>query len=86
MEKCRVVRLVNVEPQKSIIIDTHGGIEDIIGIMSAIQLAKLYDKTILGITCVNGRRNVHDAASDALLAIKLCNANIPIYLGIKNFN
>jgi inosine-uridine nucleoside N-ribohydrolase len=51
--------------------------------MSAIQLAKMYDKTILGITCVNGRRNVHDAASDALLAVKLCNANIPIYLGKK---
>ncbi len=46
-------------------------------------MARMHDKEIIGITCVNGRRNVHDAASDALLAIKLCNASIPIYLGNK---
>jgi len=40
------------------IIDTHGGIEDIIGIISAIHLARIYDKEIIGITCVAGRRTV----------------------------
>lgn len=81
MEFIRAPRLVNVEQHSYMIIDTHGGIQDIIGIISAIQLAKIYDKEIIGITCVGGRRTVDDAATDALLAIKLCNANIPIFKG-----
>ena len=58
MEFVRAPRLVNVEQHSALIIDTHGGIEDIIGIISSIQLANLYEKQIIGISCVAGRRSV----------------------------
>ena len=58
MEFIRAPRLVNVEQHNAIIIDTHGGIEDVIGIISAINLSKIYEKDIIGITCVAGRRTV----------------------------
>lgn len=41
------------------------------------------EKEIIGITCVSGKRTLDDAVTDALLAVKLCNANIPIYKGAK---
>lgn len=42
MEFVRAPRLVNVEQHQAMIIDTHGGIQDIIGIISAINLAKIH--------------------------------------------
>lgn len=72
---------MNVEHHEVMIIDTHGGIEDIFSIMSAIYLSRIYEKKIIGITCVAGKRAIDDAVTDALLAVKLCNANIPVYKG-----
>lgn len=66
-----------------IIIDTHGGEEDILAIAVALRLAPSFGKIILGITCVNGRRTVEGAAHDALLAqIIAGNPQVPVYLGI----
>lgn len=56
------------------------------GIITAIGLAKIHEKQIIGITCVGGKRKVEDAVTDALLAVKLCHAKIPIYKGFFLFN
>lgn len=36
---------------------------------------------IVGITVTNGRRTLEDATTDALLAVTLAGAHIPIYKG-----
>lgn len=69
------------ELDKYIIIDTHGGEEDILGLVAAIQLAKKYHKIILGITCVAGRRPLERAVEDALIAQQITRSSIPVYRG-----
>jgi inosine-uridine nucleoside N-ribohydrolase len=54
-----------------IIIDTHGGIEDVIAIIHSIRFAKQNKMQIVGITVANGRRTLEEAATDALLAVVL---------------
>jgi len=56
-----------------IIIDTHGGLEDVIALIFSIKLAKKFHADIIGITTLNGRRSLEDATTDALLALKLSN-------------
>jgi hypothetical protein len=41
-----------------IIIDTHGGLEDVIAIMHSIRFAKHNKMDIIGITVTNGRRTL----------------------------
>lgn len=65
-----------------IIIDTHGGLEDVIAIMHSIKFAKFNKMEIIGITVTNGRRTLEEATTDALLAVVLSGASIPIYKGI----
>lgn len=72
------------ELDKYIIIDTHGGEEDIFGLVAAIQLAKKFHRTILGITCVAGRRPLDKAVEDALIALQITKSSIPVYKGRKN--
>lgn len=69
------------ELDKYIIIDTHGGEEDIVGIAVALALAERFEKIVLGITCVNGRRNLQQAAHDALVAQQIAGTKVPVYLG-----
>jgi inosine-uridine nucleoside N-ribohydrolase len=69
------------ELDKYIIIDTHGGEEDILGLVAAIQLAKKYHKIILGITCVSGRRPMEKAVEDALIAQQITRSSIPVFKG-----
>lgn len=64
-----------------IIIDTHGGLEDVIAIMHSIRFAKFNKMEIIGITVTNGRRTLEEATTDALLAVVLSGAQIPIYKG-----
>ena len=68
-----------------IIIDTHGGLEDVIAIMHSIKFAKHNKMQIIGITVTNGRRTLEDATTDALLAVTLAGAEIPIYKGKNCF-
>lgn len=70
------------EHGKFLIIDSHGGAEDIVGLVAAIKLAKNTGKTILGITVTNGRRDLEHATKDVMLACKMCKQSIPIYQGI----
>jgi inosine-uridine nucleoside N-ribohydrolase len=72
------------ELDKYIIIDTHGGVEDVLGIAVALKLAERYDKIILGITCVNGRRTVDQAVHDALVAQQIVGTKIPVYRGTSS--
>ena len=65
-----------------IIIDTHGGLEDVIAIMHSIKFAKFNKMEIIGITVTNGRRTLEEATTDALLAVVLSGASIPIYKGM----
>lgn len=73
---------VSSTPSK-IIIDTHGGLQDII----AIVFAYLYIKKaglkieIIGITCVAGKNSLENAVKSALVANKLLGAKIPVYKG-----
>jgi inosine-uridine nucleoside N-ribohydrolase len=69
------------EIDKYIIIDTHGGEEDILGVFVAIQLAKRYHKIILGITCVAGRNTVETAVEHALIAQKIAGTHYPVFKG-----
>ena len=64
-----------------IIIDTHGGLEDVIAIMHSIKFAKFNKMEIIGITVTNGRRTLDEATTDALLAVVLSGVEIPIYKG-----
>lgn len=69
------------ELDKYIIIDTHGGAEDILGIVAALKLAQHSNRTILGITCVNGRRTLDQAVHDALVAQQIAGTSIPVFRG-----
>lgn len=69
------------ELDKYIIIDTHGGAEDILAIAIALKLAQRYDKIVLGITCVNGRRTLDQAVHDALIAQQIAGTSVPVYRG-----
>jgi hypothetical protein len=44
-------------------------------------LAEKFDKIVLGITCVNGRRSVDKAARDALIAQKIAGTKVPVIKG-----
>lgn len=44
-------------------------------------MAEKFDKIVLGITCVNGRRNVDKAARDALIAQKIAGTKVPVIKG-----
>jgi len=72
------------ELDKYLIIDTHGGEEDILGIVAALQLAKKYDKIVLGITCVAGRNKVERAVEDALIAQQITGTRFPVFKGKQN--
>lgn len=79
----REFREVSVpELDRYIIIDTHGGAEDILAIAVALKLAQRYDKTVLGITCVNGRRSLDQAVHDALVAQQIAGTTVPVFKGI----
>lgn len=69
------------EMDKYIIIDTHGGEEDVLGIVVALQLAKKYDKIVLGITCVAGRNTVEVAVQHALAAQEIVGTSVPVFKG-----
>ena len=82
--KAQHMREVSVpELDKYIILDCQGGAEDIVGIVSALRLAKQYDKVVLGITCVGGRRGINGAVRDALTALQIANTKLPVYKGSK---
>jgi inosine-uridine nucleoside N-ribohydrolase len=66
---------------KKLIIDTQGGVEDIVALVYAIKAAQQKNIEIVGITCTNGRRTVEAAATDALIAVVATDSDIPIYKG-----
>jgi len=69
------------EQDKYLILDTQGGHEDILGLVVALKLAQRYNRIVLGITCVAGRRNLDEAARDALLAQQIAGTKFPVYKG-----
>lgn len=69
------------ELDKYIIIDTHGGAEDILAIAVALRLATKFHKIVLGITCVNGRRTLEQAVHDALVAQQIAGTSVPVFKG-----
>lgn len=69
------------ELDRYVIIDTHGGEEDILAIAVALKMAQKHHKTVLGITCVNGRRSVEGAVHDALIAQQIAGTSVPVYKG-----
>ena len=46
-----------------------------------MKLAEKHGIRVLGITVCNGRRNVDEGASDALLAVVISEMKVPIYKG-----
>lgn len=69
------------ELDKYIIIDTHGGPEDILAIALTLKLAANSDRVVLGITCSNGRRSLEQAVHDALLAQQIAGTSVPVFKG-----
>lgn len=76
-----------LEPPSKLIIDTHGGLQDILAIVFAYQYIKKNgnNQEIIGITCVTGKNPVDDAIKSALVANKILGAKIPVYRGILDF-
>lgn len=68
---------------KYIIIDTDAGGDDSQAIILAINEAKRTGKTILGITCIDGNAFLDDVATNVLICISLCGAEIPVFKGIS---
>lgn len=66
---------------KYVIIDTDAGGDDAQCILLAISEAKKNNKTILGITCVNGNATVSDVAKNVLITLTVADSKIPIYKG-----
>ena len=67
------------------IIDTDAGGDDSQAIILAINEARRTGKTILGITCIDGNANLDDVATNVLICVSLCNADIPVYKGTYFF-
>ena len=63
------------------VIDTDAGGDDSQAIVLAISEARRTGKTILGITCIDGNANLDDVATNVLISVSLCNADIPVYKG-----
>ena len=63
------------------ILDTDIGGDDAQALIYAINQAKKTNRTIIGITCINGNAFVEDVAKNAVIIQSLCDTNIPIYLG-----
>lgn len=80
------VREMREEPvaelDKYIILDTHGGHEDVIGLVAALRLATKNDRIVLGITCVGGRRKMDSCVRDALIAQQIAGTSFPVFKGI----
>lgn len=74
------------ELDKYIILDTQGGHEDIIGLVAALKLAAHYDRTVVGITCVKGRRSLDSCVRDALIAQQIAGTSIPVFKGKSILN
>lgn len=51
-----------------------------------IHLAKKHNKEIVGITCVNGNAYLKDVIINTILVLAVCDAKIPIYVGIYFLN
>ena len=66
---------------KYVIIDTDAGGDDAQCIILAVAEAKRTNKTILGITCVNGNATVSDVAINVLITLTFAGSKIPIYKG-----
>lgn len=69
---------------KYIIIDAQGGYEDVAGIVAALKLSKRFDRTVLGITCVAGRRDMDSCVRDVLIAQQIAKTDIPVFRGKNN--
>ena len=66
---------------KYVIIDTDAGGDDAQCILLALAEAKRTNKTILGITCVNGNSTVQDVAVNVLITLTIADSKIPVYKG-----
>jgi len=66
---------------KYVIIDTDAGGDDAQCILLALAEAKRTNKTILGITCVNGNATVQDVAVNVLITLTIADSKIPVYKG-----
>jgi inosine-uridine nucleoside N-ribohydrolase len=74
------------ELDKYIILDTQGGHEDIIGLITALKLAAQHNRVVIGITCVKGRRSLDSCIRDALIAQQIAGTKVPVFKGITILN
>lgn len=69
------------ELDKYIILDTQGGQEDVVALIAALNMAAKEDRTVLGITCVGGRRKIENCVNDALVAQQIAGTSVPVFKG-----
>lgn len=77
----------HLEPPAKLIIDTHGGLQDILAIVLAHRVIQNSGtgQEIIAITCVSGKNSIDHAVKSALIANKILGTKIPIYKGTLNF-
>ena len=77
--KCEPVH----KPITKVVIDTQGGLQDILAIVVAHKIAQKNGNVpeIVGITCVAGKNSLDQAVSSALAVNHILGTKIPVYRG-----
>jgi purine nucleosidase len=63
---------------RNFLIDTDTASDDAVAIMMALAAP---DVRVLGLTTVAGNVGLEQATSNALLTAKICNADVPVFIG-----
>ena len=63
------------------IIDTDVGGDDSQALITLFHLCQKYNKTLLGITAINGNAVVEDVIKNILITQALCNTKYPVFAG-----
>ena len=63
------------------IIDTDVGGDDSQALITLFHLCQKYNKTLLGITTINGNAVIQDVIKNTLITQALCNTKFPVYPG-----
>lgn len=69
------------QPFNYFIIDTDVGGDDAQALMLGFHFAKKYNKTLLGITAIDGNTTVENVVTNILLTMAVSDVKYPVYQG-----
>ena len=61
--------------------DTDVGGDDAQALLLGIHFAKKYNKTFLGITCIDGNAYLDDVVTNTLITLAIADTKVPVYPG-----